>query len=298
MDDLIPGNVKKIMADIRMGTVDIYMVPPSAIKIRPGFNEARLADPEYPNNVRMIADSIKSNGFYRDRPLVICATTDGLILSDGHTRFDAVMLAISEGFKVEAIPVVNEERGTTEEDRDVALVTRNNGTRLTPMGEALVLKRLLGRGVPETDAGGRLGFGTAKIRMLLDLVGAPKPIRDQVKSGTVSATLAVATLRSEGKDAVATLAKAEREVRKAGKTKVMRKHIPAEQTIRGAAALAAGEPLPVLPTKGRKGGKVPFTWPDASEVHAALDEAHRPHISTTAVGIVLQAAMGIVNAAP
>jgi hypothetical protein len=51
-------------------------------------------------------------------------------------------------------------------------------------------------------------FAAAKVSNLLSLVGAPKPIRDMVTSGKVSATTAMKTMRERGADA-------------AGKPKVM-----------------------------------------------------------------------------
>ncbi len=220
--DLVPGNVKQIVAPYRQGSVDIYMVSLDAIRIREGFNDARASDPEYAQHVRELADSIKANGFYRHKPLTVFASADGyLYLSDGHSRFAALELANEEGAQIEAVPVVNEAKGTTEEDRIVGLITNNSGKRLTPYGEGLVCKTLIARGLSEREIARRTGFLVAKVSNLLSLVGAPKPIRDLVTDGKVSATTAIKTMRKHGAGAVAALEEGVKKAEAAGKAKVM-----------------------------------------------------------------------------
>ncbi|MCA7962396.1 ParB/RepB/Spo0J family partition protein [Burkholderia cenocepacia] len=226
--ELVPGNVKQIMKQYRQGSADIYMVSLDAIRVRPGFNAPRLADPDYPAAVREYADSMKVNGFFRHKPLKVCAAVDGyLYLSDGHTRWDAVQLANSEGAGIEAVPVVNEERGTTEEDRLFGKYQDNNGRKLTPLGEAILFKDMLGRGISEETIARRLPCSITKVRNALDLLSAPTPIREAVQAGEVSATAARKLVKESGADAVGQL-EAAREIAKAsGKTKVTPKALKA-----------------------------------------------------------------------
>lgn len=219
--DLTAGNVKKVMSDHSTGRVDVYMVRPNAIRLRPGFNEAREADPEYEMHIRELADSIKANGFYRHKPLTVFAAADGYLYpSDGHSRYKAVLLANEEGAGIEAIPVINEVKGTTEEDRLIGLITNNSGKRLPPYGEGLVCKRLIGCGLSEKEIARRLGFPVAKVSNLLSLVGAAKPIRDMVTSGKVAATTAIQVMREHGPDAVKVLKNGADQADAAGKSKV------------------------------------------------------------------------------
>ncbi len=226
--ELVPGNVKQIMKQYRQGSADIYMVSLDAIRVRPGFNAPRLADPDYPAAVREYADSMKVNGFFRHKPLKVCAAVDGyLYLSDGHTRWDAVQLANSEGAGIEAVPVVNEERGTTEEDRLFGKYQDNNGRKLTPLGEAILFKDMLGRGISEETIARRLPCSITKVRNALTLLSAPRPIREAVQAGEVSATAARKLVKESGADAVGQL-QAAREIAKAsGKTKVTPKALEA-----------------------------------------------------------------------
>jgi ParB-like chromosome segregation protein Spo0J len=226
--ELVPGNVKEIVKPFRQGTADVYMVSLDAIRVRPEFNEAREADPEYPTAVREIADSIKANGFFRHKPIKVAAAADGfLYVSDGHTRWDAVLLANSEGADIEAVPVINEVRGTTEEDRIFGLILDNSGRRLTLLGEAMVIKRLIGRGIDEKEIARRLTRNVASIRKALTLVAAPKPIKEMVTSGAVSATSAVKVMKEQGVNAVAHLQAAKEAATAAGKTKVTPKTLKA-----------------------------------------------------------------------
>ena len=158
----------------------------------------------------------------------VAATADGyLYVSDGHTRWDAVLLANREGAGIEAVPVINEVRGTTEEDRIFGLILDNSGRRLTLLGEAMVIKRLIGRGIDEKEIARSLTRNVASIRNALTLVAAPKPIKEMVTSGAVSATSAVKVMKEQGANAVAHLQAAKEAVTAAGKTKVTPKALKA-----------------------------------------------------------------------
>ncbi|RQS30283.1 chromosome partitioning protein ParB [Burkholderia sp. Bp8992] len=249
--ELVPGNVKQIMKQFRQGSADIYMVSLDAIRVRPGFNAPRLADPDYPAAVREYADSMKVNGFFRHKPLKVCAAVDGfLYLSDGHTRWDAVQLANSEGAGIEAVPVVNEERGTTEEDRLFGKYQDNNGRKLTPLGEAILFKDMLGRGISEEAIARRLPCSITKVRNALTLLSAPTAIREAVQAGEVSATAARHLVKESGADAVGKL-QAAREVAKAsGKKKVTPKTLKSVGAKKETARLNDADLLDWLATQG------------------------------------------------
>lgn len=236
--EIVAGG-RDVIRAVSTGRFDGYMVPLESIVIRQGFNEAREADPDYPQHIRELADSIKANGFMRHKALVVAPSADGSnYLQDGHSRYAAVMLANSEGAAIEALPVIAEAKGTTEDDRIFGLITNNSGKRLTPMGEALVIKRLIGRGLDEKEIARRLGFSNAKVSAALTLVAAPAPIREMVTAGEVSATTAVRAIKKEGVGAVKTLADAVAVAQSQGKTKASGKHMkPSEREPKAKAAL-------------------------------------------------------------
>lgn len=237
--EIIAGNIKNAMGkgegEARIGKKnDMWMVKVSSLTIMDDFN-VRSKNEAYFAKVREIADSIKANGFYSHKPfacLVMKNSGDEVIaVYDGHTRYDGLQLAISEGAAVERVPVVVAPAGTTLEDITVGLVTNNSGDKLEPLALGVVCKRLIGYGLDNTTIAKRLGMTPAYVGSLLSLIGAPKKIRDMVSDGKVAATLAVDVLRSEGEHAVAVLESGFETAKVAGKTKVTKKNIVKQSAV-------------------------------------------------------------------
>ncbi|KUZ66841.1 hypothetical protein WI36_24035 [Burkholderia ubonensis] len=223
--ELVSGN-REVIRSVATGRPDAYMIPIGIVRIREGFNDARKADPDYPAHVREIADSMKANGWLRHKPLVGVITPEGLAVpSDGHSRYEAALLANSEGAGIEQIPFMPEQKGTNEDDRIFGLILNNNGRRLTPMGEAIVIKQLIGRGIAEKEIARRTGYSITKVQNALTLIAAPTQIRDMVSAGEVSATTAIKTIKEHGAQAVGQLQEAKETAAAAGKTRVTGKHL-------------------------------------------------------------------------
>ena len=91
--ELVAGNLKAAMSTAGAKSRDLWYVPVDQLKVMPGFNP-RIKDDKYTQRVRKIADSIKLNGYYPDKPLAVIAS-DEIYVVEGGTRFDAVHLAIS-----------------------------------------------------------------------------------------------------------------------------------------------------------------------------------------------------------
>lgn len=90
-----------------------------------------------------------------------------------------------------------------------------------------MIKRLIGRGIDEKEIARRLTRNVASIRKALTLVAAPKPIKEMVTSGAVSATSAVKVMKEQGANAVAHLQAAKEVATAAGKTRVTPKALKA-----------------------------------------------------------------------
>ena len=229
---MVGGNVKSAMFAAEATKRDMYFVPFAQLVILDDFN-VRPRNADYDAEVRMIADSIKENGFYSHKPLAVIVIQQGgkeiIAVYDGHTRYDALKIAISEGADIKKIPVVAAAAGTTLEDITVGLVTNNNGRQLDPMAIAVVCKRLIGYGFDNAKIAKRLGFTPPYVSGLLNLVGAPKKIRDMVNNGTLSASLAVSTLREEGENAIEILESGLENAIAAGKKKVTAKNLPPKE---------------------------------------------------------------------
>jgi len=224
-----PGSVKKAMKDAGAGSSDLWKVPRSSIRVAEGFN-VRVRNDKYAARVREIADSIKENGFYPDKPLAgyVAVDDDGvqtIIVTDGHTRLDAVDLAVSEGAKVSMLPVVTKPHGTSMEDLVVALHVGNNGNPLTPFEQACVCKRLIGYGMDEATIAKKMGFTQTYLDGLLTLMAAPVDLRNLVEQDKVSASLAIEMIKKHGAKALDTLKAGLTKAEAAGKTRMTPKHI-------------------------------------------------------------------------
>jgi len=228
--ELISGNMKSAMKSVDAKSRDLWMVSPSALTIMPDFN-VRPKNAAYHEQVRQIADSIKSNGFYSHKAFAVIvikeAGKDVLAVYDGHTRYDALQLAISEGFQAERVPCIAAPAGTSLEDITIGLHTNNNGSPLDPLGLGVVMKRLQGYGLEPAEIATKLSFTVSYVNGLLSLQGAPKKLRDMVADEKVSATLAIATLRDHGETAIAKLEAGLVTAKANGKSKVTKKTLAA-----------------------------------------------------------------------
>ena len=206
-----PGSVKKAAQASGFRSSDLWKCPVNKLRVVEGFN-VRDKDADYLKRVRYIANSIIENGYMDDKPIAGYVTEEGgqhfVIVTDGHTRYDAVQLVISEGHPIDEVPVVTKPRGTSMEDLTVALVTSNTGEKLRPFEVAKVCKRLIGYGMTEADIAKRIGLTRAYVIDLLALLAAPKAVRDMVSEGKVSATEAGKTIKQHGKKAVSVLTEA------------------------------------------------------------------------------------------
>jgi len=107
------------------------------------------------------------------------------------------------------------------------LVTSNSGAALKPLEVAKVCKRLVGYGMDVKDIATRLTLTAAYVNQLLDLLAAPKAVRDLVANGTIAATLAMDTIKKHGKEAAKLLTAGVKEAKGSGKTRVTAKHVKA-----------------------------------------------------------------------
>ena len=245
---LTAGNVKAAMKDAGAVSADLWQVAPDRLRVLEGFN-ARVKNDAYTARVRWIADSIKANGYYKDKPLSgFVAREDGvdvIYVTGGHRRHEAVHLAISEGVDVPHVPVVIKPKGTGMEDLTVDLIVGNEGEPLTTYEQAVVCKRLAGFGWDSKEIARRVGYSTAQyVDGLLALAGAPLPIRKMVIESVISATTAIEAIKKHGDNATDVLLAA---VVKAGGGRVTAKAMPGAEFKK--AVKKQAEPMYTMLTK-------------------------------------------------
>lgn len=225
--NLTAGNVKAAMKDAGAVSADLWQVAPDRLRVLEGFN-ARVKNDAYTARVRWIADSIKANGYYKDKPLSgFVAREDGvdvIYVTGGHRRHEAVHLAISEGVEVPHVPVVIKPKGTGMEDLTVDLIVGNEGEPLTTYEQAVVCKRLAGFGWYSKEIARRVGYSTAQyVDGLLALASAPLAVRRMVMESVISATTAIEAIKKHGDKAGDVLLAA---MVKSGTGRVTAKHMP------------------------------------------------------------------------
>jgi len=229
---LTRGDMKGAMKAAGASSGDLWNVPIEDVRVLPNFN-VRVQNEKYHARVRTIANSMKQEGFKKDKPLSgYVAKEDGkdiIYMYGGHRRWAAVALANSEGAEIRTVPFVVAPRGTSVEDLTVDLVTGNNGDALGPFEVAIVAKRLLNFGWEIPEIARRLDFTETYINDLLMLMESPKALRDMVQRDEVAAATAVELLHKHGGDGAKvteilqnSLARAQA----AGKTRVTPKFVP------------------------------------------------------------------------
>jgi len=224
--ELTAGNVKAATSGIK--SADLWMFPPDRLRVIPGFN-VRTNGEKNQSKIRAIADSIKANGYYRDKALAgyVAKGEDGedvVFITGGHRRHAAVMLAISEGAELEFVPVITSPKGTSMEDLTVALKEGNDGEPLSTYECAIVCKRLAGFGWGSAEIARRLGYASSQyVDGLLALAGAPLAVRKMVIEEHVSATTAMDAIHKHGAKAADVLSAG---ITKAKGKRVTAKHLP------------------------------------------------------------------------
>lgn len=198
---VFPASIKATMSAADANSSDLYKVPVDHLRVLPGFN-VRIKDAAYDAHIRQLADSIKASGFFTHRPIAGYAAVEGdrnvIYVTDGHCRLEAAKLAISEGAPIERLPVVMAAKGTSTEDLTYELLTTNIGKSLSPLEEAIAIKRLIRYGHEPKDIASRLGCTVSKIEDRLLFISMPKTVLDMVNDGKVSYTNAIALYRQHG----------------------------------------------------------------------------------------------------
>jgi ParB family chromosome partitioning protein len=198
---IFPANIKATMGAADANSSDLYKVPVDQLRVLPGFN-VRIKDASYHAHIRQLADSIKSNGFFTHRPIAGYAALERgrnvIYVTDGHCRLEAAILAISEGAPIERLPVVMASKGTSTEDLTYELLTTSIGKSLSPLEEAIAIKRLIRYGHDPKSIAARLACTVAKIEDRLLFISMPKTVLDMVNDGKVSYTNAIALFRQHG----------------------------------------------------------------------------------------------------
>lgn len=271
------SNTKEAMKAAGAGSSDLWQVSLDNLHVDPEFN-VRIKDERYQSKVREIADSIKANGYRRDKPITGYVAGGKIWVTDGHRRREAAMLAISEGVELGPIPVIVEPRGTSQEDLIVGLAVANSGEPLSPFELGVVFKRLIHLGWPEEKVSERCCYSVAYVRQMLDLQAAPAEIRQMVIDGKMSADLAIGLLRNHGEAAVAEAKKAVEKAAGEGRKKATAKDVVGANYKRAVSKEAPAMHQALLALRRTGGAKISDdVWSMISDILDRLDSVEMPN---------------------
>lgn len=221
-----PAKKQGGIKDLTLGRQDMYRLAPHAIHVKDGWN-SRDENAELDEHIDMLARSIAADGV--KEPLTVYWENGKTFISDGHCRYRGVLRAMEVyGAEIVSVPVKTEDRFSSEADRVFSQIVRNSGKPLTPYEQGKVFKRLLNLGWTEADIANKSGISTTRVAQVLSLQAAPEPVQAMVRSGEISATLAIQAVRhaDEPQQAVDDLQAAVVTAKAAGKTRATAKHLP------------------------------------------------------------------------
>lgn len=182
---------------IIQGRIDILYCKPSAITLEEGYNVRDLTTAEARAELDELKAQVKEHGVLT--PLKIRFNGEQIILVEGHRRRTVALELIAEyeasggaeGRNIEAVPIFPEAPGTTVEDRDAGLLVSNTGSRLKPLELANLIYRMnTVRGMPLEMVAKRLQITMPVLKNHLDMRAMSEPIKEHVREGNISATLA------------------------------------------------------------------------------------------------------------
>lgn len=186
------------MASIKQiaeGRKDLFMVDPRLLREEDGWN-VRVNTPELQEHIEQLALSIAENGVLE--PLTVYWDGETPVVTNGHCRRMATLLAISRGAEIAAVPVRVEERYSNEADRVSSMWNRNSTLPLSMLEKSEVVKRLASFGWDKKRIAAKVGASVQYIENLFVLAGSHEELKKQVAQGDVSASNAVSLTKKHG----------------------------------------------------------------------------------------------------
>lgn len=182
-----------------VGSTDLFKVDPHKIVIQDGWNPRSCIDA---NALEELKASMRDNGFYPDKPLLLHRKADQLILISGHRRLRAVLGLIDEGVPFIAVPAVLDQSGDDGDLLARALAANQNGVPLEPLDEAAGFKRLTGYGWEPKRIAEKVGRSLSHVYGRLKLLEAEPEVMQAVETKTITTTDAVRVVRRSGRSGV------------------------------------------------------------------------------------------------
>lgn len=219
------------LKQIALSTKDLFMMRPQDIVVMDDFNVRDFSLPENIAHVRALADNIKAYGGVRI-PLMVKWEDKLAKLVSGECRLRASLLAISEGFPLEAIPCMSEPIGQDEIARSLSFFSDNTGKNLNALEQSVGVARAHKLGLSPAQIAERIGFTHTWVSELLTLAGAPEAVKAKIREGAISPTSAAEIVRKDGSEAADVIAEASSIALASGKGRTTPKHVKAARDAR------------------------------------------------------------------
>ena len=180
-----------------VGHSDLFKVDPRAIVVREGWNPRTSIDTALLDDLKA---SLKDNGYYLDKPLLLHRKGEQLVLISGHRRLQAVLALIEEGVPFVSVPAVLDQTGDEGELLARALSANQNGVPLEPLDEAHAFMRLTGYGWEPKRIAEKVGRSLSHVYGRLKLLEAETEILEAVERKEITHTDAVRVVEQSGKN--------------------------------------------------------------------------------------------------
>jgi ParB family transcriptional regulator, chromosome partitioning protein len=206
-----------------------FKVRPDVVTFEPGFN-LRDEGPELDAYIDQLEAAMRAGAYIP--PIDVAVIDDKIVARDGHCRTRAALRI--DGYLLEARQV----RGN-EIDAVYHMMGSDQKRNFSQVERARGYLRLINMGQDVATIAQRTGLHRSTIENFLSLAEAPAAVQNLVKAGTVSASLAVKTVRESGSKATDKLNEAVAVAKAKGKTKATAKHVarPAAQPTPDARAM-------------------------------------------------------------
>lgn len=163
---------------------DLFLVDPRNI----------IADPSH--NVRIdmgdieeMLNSILEIGIQIPLKAKKIRGTEQYSLVDGFRRHTAIMLGLERGHDIPFVPLTP-FKGNEEDEVICMLVTGTGQKSLNEVEQAEAIKRLINYGYSATQIAGKVGKSIPHIYQLISIGDLPKPVKERIMSGHISAKAA------------------------------------------------------------------------------------------------------------
>lgn len=182
------------IAQFSQGKSEVFKIDPRILVIDPS-DDYRDKSQELDEHIDMLAQSIAEIGVRK--PIEVKLEDGKVIVKEGRCRTRAAMRAI-EVYKADlkAVPVISVDRYANEADLILNQFVGNQGKPFTSLEQAKIFKKLLDMGWNQSDIAKKVGMSNGRISQILSLLTMPTQVQNLVSAGSVSASLALSTVKA------------------------------------------------------------------------------------------------------